>query len=110
MNTLEHVRNAKLELRLEICELQAKVRELATQLKELDEVEAMLFEREVGVTKCPIHDFNQPKSRKGKGKPKDSILTKFQTLSKEEQANLLNLLGGIEENENETKTKTKNKE
>jgi len=99
MNTLKHVRNAKLELRLEICELQAKTRELTAQLKELDEVETMLFEREVGVTKCPAHDFNQPKRRKGKGKPKDSILTKFQTLSKEEQANLLQLLTMGESNE-----------
>lgn len=105
MNTLKHVRNAKLELRLEICELQAKSRELAAQLKELDEVEAMLFEREVGITKCPVHDFNQPKRHKDKGKPKNAILTKFQTLSKEEQANLLNLLGGIEENEKRNENK-----
>ena len=105
MNTLKHVRNAKLELRLEICELQAKVRELTAQLKELDEVEAMLFEREVGITKCPVHDFNQPKRHKDKGKPKNAILTKFQTLSKEEQANLLNLLGGIEENEKRNENK-----
>lgn len=100
MQTLKDVRNEKIKLRLEICQTQAQLREMYSQLKELDEVEVMMFAREVGTTKCPTFDFNSKKSKSKRKKPTDSISEKFKTLSKEEQANLLQLLGMEENNDN----------
>jgi hypothetical protein len=99
MRTVAEVKTEKLALRLEICEMQTKLREMQKQLKELDEVEILLFEREFGTTKCETYDFNKPKKRKKHAKTGDPLLDKVKEMSKSEIAALLQLLD-MEENKN----------
>jgi translation initiation factor IF-3 len=90
MRTTAEVKNAKLALRLEICEMQTKLREMQKQLKELDEVEVLLFEREFGTTKCETYDFNKPK-KKPKRTAKE-FEEELADLTPEQRATLLTLL------------------
>ncbi len=94
MNALERVRFKKQTVQLDICELKRRLSELFQQYKYLDEQETELYEDFFGTTKCAPHNFNEKKNKaKNKTRRNTSTITeKFKTLSREEQANLLQLL------------------
>ena len=93
VKNMREVERRVTKLRLELCEHRE-------YLRELEDLEKMFYESEVGVTKCPTHNFcaknGGPKTKKRQG---DNIAEKFKTLSKTEQANLLQLLTMGESNE-----------
>ncbi len=91
MNALERVRFKKQDVQLEICELKRRLSELFQQYKYLDEQEVELYEDFYGTTKCQTHRFNTKRKDKKENKT-NTITEKFKTLTKEEQANLLQLL------------------
>ncbi len=93
MNALERVRFKKQDVQLEICELKRRLSELFQQYKHLDQQEAELYEDFFGTTKCATHNFNEKKNKAKNNRRNTSTITeKFKTLTREEQANLLQLL------------------
>ncbi len=91
MNALEKIRSKKLQLALDICETKAKLNEMFEQMKHLEVQETELYEDFFGTVKCDTHDFNKKKNKDRRGKT-NAITEKFKTLSREEQAKLLQLL------------------
>lgn len=98
MRTLAQVRLIKAETVKEMKELETQLNELRLKLceqreflRELDDLEKVFFENEAGITTCPPHDYRSKKRAGKKDKPSE-IAQKFRSLSKEEQANLLQLL------------------
>ena len=96
--SLNDVRTQKREAKTRINELNNKmscirqeIAELNDYLKELEEAELILFEREVGVTKLSPKDPTTRVKRKPTN-TKDEISEKLQTLSPEEKRQLFSLI------------------
>lgn len=102
MRFLKDVKMAKVETIKNMRGLEGRINELKLELceqreflRELEDLEKMFFEKENGLTVCPDHNYCGKKSgakKRGKREKPSDIAQKFKTLSKSEQANLLQLL------------------